>query len=154
MDLASYYRTEVEAVGRRWRELLAGFDDAAARHAPAPTLNHALWLTGHITWAQDYFIHEIPTGQSVRRTDWDVFFDLSSEKLAPEEYPPFAEVRAEFIRVHEETMRALAQLGERDLRRPPKAERRWFPTVGEAVAHFVTQAHYHLGQLSCLARLR
>jgi uncharacterized damage-inducible protein DinB len=102
----------------------------------------------------DYFILEIAAGHSLRRKEWDPLFDLSSEKLPPEQYPPFDEVRAEHVRVHTEALNALARLNERQLAKPCFVERRWFPTVAHALAHQVTHGHYHLGQLVYLDRLR
>jgi hypothetical protein len=154
MDLLSYFRAEVDTVGRQWREALSAFDDASARRRPAPNMNHALWLTGHIAWAEDYFVIEIPTGKSFRRKEWDRLFDVSSEKLPDDQYPPFDEVLAEFVRVHNEVLKALGALNMHQLGKPSNAQRRWFPTAAHAIASQVTHGHYHLGQLVYLSRLR
>lgn len=154
MDLLSYYRAEIETVGRQWREILAAFDEDSAKRRPVPNMNHALWLTGHMTWAEDYFILEVPKSLSHRRKDWDRFFDHSSEKLPPEQYPSFRDVRAEYTRVHGEVMKALAAMTAAELGKTSVLERRWFSTAAHSIAHQVTHGHYHLGQLVYLDKLR
>jgi hypothetical protein len=154
MELLPFYRAEVESVGRRWREVLASFDDAFARKRPAPDINCALWLTGHMAWAQDYFLLEMPWGRSARRKEWDSLYDFSSDKTGEEAYPPFEEVRGEFTWVLDEALKSLGGLSERDLRKACHSQRRWFPTVAHAIGHQVTHGHYHLGQLVYLDKLR
>ena len=154
MDLLSYFRAEVDLVGRQWREILAAFDEDAAKRRPVPHMNHALWLTGHMTWAEDYLILEVPKGLFHRRKDWDKLFDHSSEKLPPDQYPAWLEVRAEYTRVHGEAVKALALLTESELARTSSLERRWFSTAAHSIAHQVTHGHYHLGQLVYLDKLR
>lgn len=154
MDVLSYFRAEVEIIGRNWREALLGFDASTAMRRPAPNINHAVWLTGHMAWAEDYLILEVPRGQSARKREWDPLFDFTSEKLPPEQYPPFDEVRAEFDRVHAEVLRVLQSMNPVDLGQPSVVERRWLPTAAHAISHQVGHGHYHLGQLSVLNRLR
>ena len=154
MDLLSYFRAEIDTVGRQWRHILAAYDEYTAKVRPAPGMNHVLWLTGHMVWAEDYLILEVPKGQTVRRKELDRFFDHMCEKLPPEQYPPFLEVRAEYTRVHAEVMRVLAALTAADLARNSAIEKRWFPTAAHAIAHQVTHGHYHLGQLVYIDKLR
>ncbi|MCZ7646349.1 MAG: DinB family protein [Planctomycetota bacterium] len=153
MDVLSYFRAEVEVIGRNSRELLARFDAETALRRPAPNVNHALWLAGHLAWAEDYLVVEVPRGTSVRRKDWDSLFDFTSEKLEAAQYPPFKEVKDEFERVHAEVLRVLNEMSAVDLGKPAVIERRWLPTAAHAISHQVTHGHYHLGQLALLARL-
>ncbi len=152
MDLLTYFKAEIETVGRQWKETIATLDDTAAHRRPRNNVNHALWLTGHMIWAEDYLLVEVPTGKTFRSKEWDFCFDHSSEKLPDDEYPPWAEVRAEFTVIHEKAMKQLARLSNTDLHRPSFLERQWFPTVTHSIAHQVTHGHYHLGQLVYLTR--
>ena len=154
MDLLAYFRAEVDIVGRQWRDILAAFDEDAAKLRPVPDMNHALWLTGHMTWAEDYLILEVPKGLSHRRKEWDRLFDHSSEKLPPDQYPAWLEVRDEYTRVHGEVGKALALLTVGELAKTSHLERRWFSTAAHSIAHQVTHGHYHLGQLVYLDKLR
>lgn len=154
MDLLTYFRAEIDTVGRHWRDILAAFDDQLALKRPAPNMNHVLWLTGHMTWAEDYLILEVPRGQSFRRKEWDRLFDHSSDKLPDDQYPPYAEVRNEYTRVHAEVVKALALLTPADLAKASTIEKRWMPTSAHAIAHQVTHGQYHLGQLTYLDKLR
>ncbi|HLX63806.1 MAG TPA: DinB family protein [Planctomycetota bacterium] len=153
MDLLTYFKAEIETVGRQWKETIATLDEVAARRRPRNNVNHALWLTGHMIWAEDYLLIEIPSGKTFRSKEWDVCFDHSSEKLSDDEYPPWGEVRAEFTIVHEKAMKHLARLNPIDLHRPSVLERQWFPSAAHSIAHQVTHGHYHLGQLMYLTRL-
>ena len=153
MDLLTYFKAEIETVGRQWKETIAALDDIAALRRPRNNVNHVLWLTGHMIWAEDYLLVEIPSGKTYRSKEWDACFDHSSEKLPEDEYPPWAEVRAEFTVVHEKVMKHLARLNHVDLQRPSFLERQWFPTAFHSIAHQVTHGHYHLGQLIYVTRL-
>jgi len=152
VDVLSYFRAEIETVGRHWRDLLAGLDESSAKVRPLPSMNHAVWLTGHMTWAEDYFIVQVPSGTALRDTSRDVLFDHSSEKLADDRYPSFQEIRGEYTRVHTEVKKHLSRLSAADLVRPSALERRWLPTNAHAIAHQVTHGHYHLGQLVYLEK--
>jgi hypothetical protein len=153
LDILVYFRTEIETVGRHWRDIAAAMEDTQARTRPSPNMNHVLWLTGHMTWAEDYLLVEIPTGHVHRRKDWDYLFDHSSEKLPDDQYPSWKDVRAEYIRVHNEVVRHLSRQGPNELARASALERQWFPTAGHSISHQVTHGHYHLGQLVYLQKL-
>ena len=153
MDLLSYFRAEIDTVGRQWREVLAQIDESSARRRPVHNVNNVIWLTGHMTWAEDYFIVEIPSGRSFRRKEWDHLFDFTSEKIPEDQYPSFQDVRAEYTRVHAEVQKVLAGVNVHELHRPSNTQRRWFPTPAHAIAHQVTHGPYHYGQLMVLTRL-
>lgn len=153
MDVVSYFRAELETVGRYWLERLAAFDARTALARPAPNMNHAIWLTGHMIWAEDFLVTEVPTGQALRDKAWDVLFDHSSEKLPDDRYPALEQVRETYERVHEEVVKRVGALKPADLGRASVVERRWFPTAAHAIAHQVTHGHYHLGQFMYLFKL-
>ena len=153
LDILMYFRAEIDTVGRHWRDIAAALDPQFALRRPMPNMNHALWLTGHMIWAEDYFIVEVPTGNCQRRKEWDVLFDHSSEKLPDGQYPAWKDVRAEYTRVHAEVLRHLSRQGANDLARASVVERQWFPTASHGIAHQVTHGHYHLGQLVYLQKL-
>lgn len=154
MDALAYFRAEIDTVGRKWRDLLVVFDERTARHRPAENINHALWLTGHMIWAEDFFVFELPVGRSVRRRDWDELFDCGSEKQPPEAYPPFAEVREEYYRVHKAVNERLSEMSHKDLLANCVKERRWFASAAHSIAHQAVHGYYHLGQFHLLNRLR
>jgi hypothetical protein len=152
MEILTYFKAEIDTVGRQWKEVIATLDEATARRRPRNNVNHALWLTGHMIWAEDYLLAEVPSGKTFRSKEWDYFFDHSSEKLPDGEYPPWPEVRAEYLVVHEKVMKQLARMNAGDLHRPSFLERQWFPTCAHALSYQVTHGHYHLGQLVYLTR--
>jgi hypothetical protein len=153
LDILVYFRTEIEAVGRHWGDIAAALSDAQALRRPAADINHALWLTGHMAWAEDCLLVQVPTGNSFRRKEWDGLFDHTSEKLPDDQYPPWREVRTEYARVHAEVVRHLSKQGMNDLARASVLEKQWLPTASHSIAHQVTHGHYHLGQLVYLQKL-
>jgi len=153
MDVLSYFRDEMETVGRQWLDLVPSFGKDGALWRPGETLNHALWLTGHMAWAEDYLVLEVPKGAAVRRKDWDALFDHTSEKLPADQYPSFDEVVSEYRRVHGDVLKRLAALTPGDLARASASGQRWFPTAAHAISHQVTHGHYHLGQFVLLEKL-
>ncbi len=152
-DTNAYFRTEIENVGRHWREIIDALDAPLVLRRPIPEMNHALWLTGHMIWAEDYLLYEVPTGNHTRRTEWDGWFDHTSERLPDAVYPPWAEVRAEYYHVHEHAVKFLSHQTVNALTRPSALNRQWFPTANHSIAHQVTHGHYHLGQLVYLQKL-
>jgi hypothetical protein len=153
MDTLTYFKAEVETVGRHWRDIIAALDEQLALKRPVANMNHVLWLTGHMIWAEDYLIVEVPTGNSFRRKEWDPIFDHSSEKLPADRYPPWKDVRAEYTRVHADVTRHLFRQTESNLGRASALNRQWFATAGHSIAHQVTHGHYHLGQLVYLQKI-
>ena len=153
LDILTYFKTEIDTVGRHWSEIISAIDESSAFRRPSANMNHILWLTGHMAWAEDYLIIEIPTGNSIRRKDWDLVFDHSSEKLEDSEYPAWHDVRAEYVRVHAGVTRHLASQSHADLLRASIVERQWFPTSAHSIAHQVTHGHYHLGQLVYIQKI-
>ena len=152
-DMHAYFRTEVESVGRHWLEIVASFDSSSALRRPSEDMNHALWLTAHMTWAEDYFIVEVPTGMFERKKDWDFLFDHTSDRATSEHYPPWKEICAEYLRVHDHALRHLSRQSAGALARPSALSRQWFPTASHSIAHQVTHGHYHLGQLVYLQKM-
>lgn len=153
LDVLTYFKAEIATVGRQWTDIISTLDAATACRHPIADMNHILWLTGHMAWAEDYLVVEIPTGKSHRRKAWDPIFDHSSEKLSDEAYPAWNEVRAEYIRVHAEVSRHLAFQNHSDLLRASLLERQWFSTASHSIAHQVTHGHYHLGQLVYIQKM-
>jgi uncharacterized damage-inducible protein DinB len=154
MDALEHFRAEIADVGRIFCEYLGVFDRTLAVARPAENVNHALWLTGHMVWAEDFFVMELPFNRFVRRKEWDWLFDPSSEKKPPEAYPSFDEIREEYYRVHKEVHDFLAHVTHKEILVPPVHERRWFPSAAHAIAHQVSHGRYHLGQFCFLDRLR
>lgn len=152
-DVLTYFRAELDTVGRHFEEIIGSLDPQQALRRPQPDINHVLWLTGHMTWAEDFLICEVPKDISFRRRDWDTLFDCSSEKMASGDYPPWNYVRSEYLRVHSQVMQQMKRLTNADLVKPSAIEKSCFPTPSYSIAHQVTHGQYHLGQLVYLHKL-
>lgn len=71
-------------------------------------------------------------------------------------YPPLEEVVANFKRVHQEAFKALSEMTEADLAKPPATERsrNFMPTLGALTTfYFLGHTMVHLGQVSAWRRM-
>lgn len=122
---------------------------------PAPGMNHAAWVLGHLAWAADLgpqILGEAPGFPA----EWVPLFDNSSEpKADASAYPSKAELLAA---LEDATGRLAASLGratpEQLAAEFPIAEfRATHPTAGDGVVFLATNhAARHLGQLSAWRR--
>lgn len=133
--------------------LVEAFDDASALARPEETLNHALWLVGHMSWVADSLLAEIPHGTCFRNTAWDPLFAIGRPKAPDAAYPPFGAVGGRFKEVLAALEALIETLSPDDLVKPCAGKSDWFPTPMDGMIHFVRDANYHLGQLSYLRKL-
>jgi hypothetical protein len=145
---------EIHSFYNQWLLALAsGFDDKTGLEKPKESVNHALWLLGHMTWLQDALLVEVPTGKSFRNKEWDVLFKIGSERFPDERYPSYSEVLDHCRKVGEEIAGYLRDFPEDDLGKPCHQMTDWFKTPVSAMLSFLRDGNYHLGQMSYLAKL-
>lgn len=64
-------------------------------HQPAPGLNHALWVLGHVAWADDFFLGALDGQPTKLGERWSREFGMkSTPRPSLAEYPSVAEVKA------------------------------------------------------------
>jgi hypothetical protein len=137
------------------RRLVADVPDEKMAEQPAPGMNHAAWVLGHLAYVFDSMIAvwgERPT----MSPEWKELFNVPS-KPRPEraKYPSKAELwqayETNYRRIVERVK--LATPAELEAEFPNPKLRPLLPTVGVAMVHILTSHQgQHLGQLSAWRR--
>jgi hypothetical protein len=128
-------------------------DQMAAQ--PAPGMNHAAWVLGHLAYVFDSMIGvwgEKPT----MSPEWKELFNVPSKPQADRaKYPS----KAELLDAYEKAYRRIVERVKRatpaelDAEFPNPKLRPLLPTVGVAMVHILTSHQgQHLGQLSAWRR--
>jgi DinB superfamily len=121
------------------KAVLGVIDEMSGAATTFPTPNggcHPLWVLGHLTLVEG-MIPAVLFGDENPAADWGRFFGEHSEPVADAAaYPPFAEVRAKYVRLRERNLQLLESLSEADLDKPtaapPKGREREFATYGSS----------------------
>lgn len=139
------------------RMLVDDLDDAKLCVQPAPQINHAAWLLGHLAVAADYV--PMVLGEKMSLPDsWhkELFGPGSTPTTDRARYPSKAELVSELERLYQRNLQLVRAAPESKTAAPHQIA--YFlpvlPTVGDMLAHLMsTHASFHLGQLSTWRRL-
>ncbi len=128
-------------------------DQMAAQ--PAPGMNHAAWVLGHLAYVFDSMISVWGQEPSMSK-EWKQLFNVPS-KPQPErdKYPSKAELWDAYQAAYQRIVDVVKTASEEDLARefPNPRLRASLPTVGVAMIHILTTHQgQHLGQLSAWRR--
>jgi hypothetical protein len=139
------------------KRLVADLTDEQMALQPAPGMNHAAWVLGHLACTADMLGGMIGT-KPVCPDDWPTLFDWNSSPLNdPSLYPPKAALLQALEDAHAAISAALPEVPDaRWLEETPsEAVRGFLPTLGDCFV-FVMAAHenMHLGQLSAWRRVQ
>jgi hypothetical protein len=137
------------------KRLVADVPEEKMAEQPAPGMNHAAWVLGHLAYVFDSMIAvwgEKPTMSQ----EWKELFNVPSKPQSDRsKYPSKAELLAEYEKNYRrivERVRA-AKPQELDAEFPNPKLRPLLPTVGMAMVHILTSHQgQHLGQLSAWRR--
>jgi len=122
---------------------------------PAPGMNHAAWVLGHLTFVFDSMIRvwDLPHGMP---KEWIELFNLASKPVADASRYPSKETLLEaYEKSYRRVVDAVRAASPEALARefPNPRLRPMLPTVGVAMVHVLTSHHaLHLGQLSAWRR--
>ena len=144
---------------RKWtRDLLADIEDACWFDPPAPGVGHVAWQVGHLAASQVVLVHvrcfnRVYTEQ-VSASFRDTFGRGSKPVADRSAYPPLADIRATFDRIHRESIDLIsginpAELGESAFGEPHLM----FKTKGEAIVMAAMHESFHAGQIALIRRL-
>jgi len=122
---------------------------------PAPGMNHAAWVLGHLTYVFDSMI-AVWGQKPTMSPEWKELFNVPS-KPQPErdKYPPKAELWDAYQKAYQRIVDVVKTATDEDLDRefPNPRLRASLPTVGTAMIHILTTHQgQHLGQLSAWRR--
>ena len=139
------------------KRLVADIPDSGMALQPAPGMNHAAWVLGHLACTADMLgamIGEKP----VCPPEWTALFDWNSTPSSDaSRYPSKAVLLEALENAHARLAAALAGIPESRWTEPTPIEeiRGFLPTLGDCFV-FVMAAHenIHLGQLSAWRRVQ
>ncbi|MBI3840307.1 MAG: DinB family protein [Planctomycetia bacterium] len=137
------------------RKLVADIPDDKMAAQPAPGMNHAAWILGHLTFVADSMIR-IFDQPFLMPKEWVELFNVASKPTSDRaRYPSKAALleayEKAYARLTETVKAAPSEAFEREFPNPKL--RPTLPTVGVAMVHILTSHHaLHLGQLSAWRR--
>lgn len=139
------------------KRLVADLPDDAMALQPAPGMNHAAWVLGHLACTADMLGAMIGL-PAVCPADWVALFDWnSSPSNDASQYPPKAALLQALEDAHAGIAAALPDIPPARWTEttPLEAIRGFLPTMGDCFV-FVMAAHenMHLGQLSAWRRVQ
>jgi len=137
------------------KRLVADIPEDKMAAQPAPGMNHAAWVLGHIAYVFDSMIAvwgEKPT----MSPEWKALFNVPS-KPQPERdlYPSKAELLDAYEKAYQRIVDVVKAAKPEDLEKefPNPKLRPLLPTIGVAMVHILTSHQgQHLGQLSAWRR--
>lgn len=135
--------------------LVRDLDDARLCDVPAPGMNHAAWILGHLAIGNDFGLGTLGAAK-VCPAEWMPRFGPGSRVLPDRAaYPSLGELVSTFDRGHAALLTAVAATPAARWDAPhgwPFLQQE-LPTVADALAHLMTtHAAAHLGQLSAWRR--
>jgi hypothetical protein len=125
---------------------------------PPAGVTHIAWQVGHLAMAQYRLCIERIRGVRPEDNDFvsEGFLALFGRGSLPEadpgKYPPADEIRAVFDRMHEQILKELAGLSDRELDDPPLLSHPQFTTKYGALTWAVRHEMLHAGQIGLLRR--
>lgn len=145
---------------RQWTLLLlADLADGQWTYQPAPGLQHALWLCGHLASSQNTLIF----GRCLGRNELDPAFSRHFAPGGPVKsaadyaWPTPAEVLDRMAQVHEKTLAAVRGMSDALLAEPAfgkdGARHPHYDTKLGAVSHTARHEAFHAGQIALLRRM-
>ena len=134
---------------------LSVIDEMSGAPTTFPTPNgscHPLWVLGHLALVEGS-IPAILTGEPNPAAAWQKYFGQNTEPVDdPGAYPPFAEVRAAYVRLREQNLALLASLSESHLDKPavapPPGLERHFATYGASFLTLALHQMLHRGHVT------
>lgn len=139
------------------KRLVADIPDDRMAIQPAPGMNHAAWVLGHLACTADMLGAMIGTAPACP-PEWTALFDWNSAPSADAtRYPSKPTLLAALETAHDAIASALPEVPQARWTEPTPLEgiRAFLPTLGDCFV-FVMAAHenMHLGQLSAWRRVQ
>ena len=137
------------------KKLVADIPDDQMAVQPAPSMNHAAWVLGHLAYVFDSMIG-VWNQKPNMSPEWKELFNVAS-KPQPErsKYPSKAALWDAYEKAYQRIVEVVKTASDADLDRefPNPRLRPVLPTVGVAMIHILTSHQgQHLGQLSAWRR--
>jgi hypothetical protein len=137
------------------RRLVADIPEENMAVQPAPGMNHAAWVLGHLAYVFDSMIAVWDQKPSMS-PEWKQLFNVLSQPEADRsKYPSKAALWDAYEKAYQRIVDVVSRASEADFARefPNPKLRPMLPTVGVAMIHILTSHQgQHLGQLSAWRR--
>jgi len=158
MTRLDYAIDQIRTARAYTNELLASVDPRDWFRIPNAGVSHIGWQVGHLAFAQ--FRLPLQRVRGDRPGDellfspamFELFGARSEPKPDPAAYPPAAEIRAVFDRVHEQVMRELPTYTDATLDEPTARPHPLFTTKFGALTWCCRHEMLHAGQIGLLRR--
>jgi uncharacterized damage-inducible protein DinB len=137
------------------KKLVADLSDEQMCAQPAPGMNHAAWVLGHLAYVFDSMTGVFDHKPNMA-AEWKTLFNLASKPLPDRSlYPAKPELltayETHYLRIASEVNKASDETLAREF--PNPRLRPLLPTIGVAMVHILTSHQgVHLGQLSAWRR--
>ncbi len=160
MAMLESYLSVITHTRNQTLKLVADLTDDQMVAQPAPKMNHAAWVLGHLLQVDHAFLTLITgeAGPSWIDDGWRVVYGGKSEPVADKsKYKSKHFYVEKLANVREQIIARLKKMVPTDflIEHPDPARRKRFPTVGHAVMFYGTwHEAYHSGQLSAWRRVQ
>ena len=136
-------------------KLVADIPEERMAEQPAPGMNHAAWVLGHLTFVADSMARVFDQPFTMPK-EWVELFNLASKPDSNRSrYPSKAALLEAYEKAYARLTEAVKDASSESLARefPNPKLRGQLPTVGVAMVHILCSHHaLHLGQLSAWRR--
>jgi len=137
------------------KRLVADIPEEKMAVQPAPGMNHAAWVLGHLAYVFDSMIVVWRQKPAMSR-EWKELFNVPSKPQPErEKYPSKAELLEAYEKAYQRIVDVVKAASPEDLDKefPNPNLRAAMPTIGVAMVHILTSHQgQHLGQLSAWRR--
>ena len=144
---------------RKWtNNLLADVEAPLWFKCPAAGVGHVAWQVGHLAASQVALVPVRCLGLEPTKYVSDAFRATFGKGSTPVEvhskYPPLAEIRDTFDRIHSQTLELIRGMAETDLDAPAVGEPHpYFTTKAGAIGIAAMHETFHAGQIALIRRL-
>ena len=123
-------------------------------HQVDPSANHALWVTGHLASADNFFISMLDASKVAEKEGYGTLFGMGSKPVAdPSAYPSVDEVLAYRKERREVLLSIVDGLSDEDMATPtPEGTPEMFGTYGRVLSMAAWHEGVHAGQVSIARR--
>lgn len=116
-------------------------------------VNSALWIVGHLVWAEIGIVNETNDGQ-IDQPDWLEPFKIKARDFDPSQAPTWETMHKDMVRVHADCLAYIRAQSDEDLELPAfVAPAQWNTTRKKSFYHAIRHESFHTGQLSWIAKL-
>lgn len=144
---------------RSWtNSLLEDIEESTWFNMPGPGMGHTAWQVGHLAASQAGLIHSRCFGRDIDAclpANYREIFGRGSKPVGDSAvYPSVGDIRATFIRLHDESIRLITNMKKSELPESVHGDPHpMFATKEGAIGMAIMHETFHAGQLAMIRRL-